>query len=600
MKLMKPIPSSGIPDSGNWIYEVKYDGFRCVLEWNTESIRLISRNDVELSANFPEIIEGCKAQQSRVRDYLPLKIDGELVVLNNSYQANFSLIQKRGRLKKSDGIREAVAARPASFMAFDLLMCEGAPFADQPYDQRKKKLLDIFGHEDKLGACLHYVGYTENANALWKEVFAHKAEGMVAKRKKSRYQPDKKHHDWFKIKNWRTIEGFLTFYNPKNDYFTVCVYQKDDVMEIGKCKHGLEEEAFATLRELFLSKGAEEKYGWRLPPAICAEIRTLDLLKGELREPEFKRLAPDKSAADCTQEQLQLDLGMLPETVEASNTDKLFWPSPGLTKGDLLVYMREIAPYMLPFLCERLLTIIRSPDGVNDESFFQKHLPDYAPDFIKGVERDNEMLFICNDLDSLIWFANHGTIEYHIPFQTVHNENPLEIVFDLDPPGREQFLLAVKAAGLLKQILDDLHLVSFVKTSGGKGLQVHIPLPADSMTYEETGVFTHAIAWTLEKSNPDIFTTERFKNKRGDRLYIDYLQHGEGKTIVAPYSPRKRNDAAVATPLFWNEVNDDLRPDMFRIDNVAERVQEIGCPFADYFTAGENQVLDDVLAMIRD
>lgn len=176
---------------------------------------------------------------------------------------------------------------------------------------------------------------------------------------------------------------------------------------------------------------------------------------------------------------------------------------------------------------------------------------------------------------------------------------PREIVFDLDPPDRERFSLAVKAAGLLKQLLDDLRLVSFVKTSGGKGIQIHIPLPSDSISYEETGVFTQAIAWTLEKSFPDLFTTERFKKKRGDRLYIDYLQHGEGKTIVAPYSPRKREDATVATPLFWDEVGEGLHPDMFRIDHVVERVKTVGCPFAAYFTVGEQQVLDDVLAMIR-
>lgn len=599
MTLMKPIASEDVPEGTEWVYEIKYDGFRCVLHWEEGSIRLTSRNGVDLSSNFPEIIETCMAQQMHVEDYLPLKIDGELVVLNNAYQANFSWIQKRGRLKKSDIIAENAAARPASFMAFDLLMSKGTGHSDQSFHQRKRKLAYVFSHDDSLGERLHYVPYTDNPNVLWEDIFNHKGEGIIAKRIDSQYQPGTKHHDWFKIKNRRMIEGFLTFFDPKNDYFTVCVYRDDEVMEMGKCKHGLDDEAFTTLRDLFLSKGTQKKDGYHLPPAICTEIHTLDLLKGELREPEFKRIVPNKSATDCTWEQLQIDVAMLPKTVEASNTGKLFWPSQGLTKGDLLVYMREIAPYMLPFLNERLLTIIRSPDGVEGESFFQKHLPDYAPNFIKRVKHANETHFICHNLDSLIWFANHGTMEYHIPFQTVDSENPLEIIFDLDPPDREQFPLAVKAAGLLKQILDDLQLISFIKVSGGKGLQVHIPLPADSMTYKETGIFTQAIAWTLEKSYPDLFTTERFKNKRGNRLYIDYLQHGKGKTLVAPYSPRKTRDATVAAPLFWDEVDDDLQPVMFRIDHVIERVKAIGCPFANYFAAGEKQVLDDVLAMIR-
>ncbi|MFD1361587.1 DNA ligase D [Lentibacillus salinarum] len=596
---MKPIASEHVPTGDDWVYEVKYDGFRCVLDWEKDSVRLFSRNGTDLSANFPEIVEMCKANVQRVEAYLPLKMDGELAVLNNAYQANFGLIQKRGRSKKRDVIQEQAAARPASFMAFDLLSCEGASLIEQTFDQRKTKLAAIFGDRHNLGERMHYVDFSEDADALWATIFDHKGEGMVAKRKDSRYQSEKQHHDWFKIKNWRTIQGFLTCYDPKNDYFTVSIYRDSEVWELGRCKNRLDEASFTALRDLFLAKGTKEKDVYHLPPAICAEIHTLDLLSGELREPEFSQLVPEKAADACTWRQLQLDLAMLPESIGVTNTDKMFWPSRELTKGNLLAYMREMAPYMLPFLNERLLTIIRCPDGARGESFFQKHLPDYAPDFIKGVERDGEMHFVCHDLDSLIWFANHGTLEYHIPFQTIDSSKPCEIVFDLDPPDRERFSLAVEAAGLLKQILDDLQLTSFVKTSGGKGLQVHIPLPANSMTYEETGVFTQAIAWTLEKSNPDLFTTERFKNKRGDRLYVDYLQHGEGKTLVAPYSPRKRKDATVAAPLFWDEVRNDLRPDLFRIENVVERVQTVGCPFAGYFVAGEQQVLDNVLKMIR-
>src|SRR5699024_2031811 len=116
-----------------------------------------------------------------------------------------------------------------------------------------------------------------------------------------------------------------------------------------------------------------------------------------------------------------------------------------LTKGDLLVYLREIAPYMLPFLKERALTIIRSPDGMTKEHFFQKHLPSHAPSFIEGVPIDDEQFIVCNHLDALIWFANHGAIEYHVPFQLIQSTSPVEIVFDLDPPGRERFDLAIQA-----------------------------------------------------------------------------------------------------------------------------------------------------------
>src|SRR5699024_4632128 len=178
---------------------------------------------------------------------------------------------------------------------------------------------------------------------------------------------------------------------------------------------------------------------------------------------------------ECTIEKLKLDMAMIPPKVELSNTNKVFWPNQGLTKGDLLIYIREVSSYMLPFLKEKALTVIRAPDGFQGESFFQKSLPSYAPDFIETLTVDSNELIVCNKLDTLIWFANHGAIEYHVPFQTINQKYPNEIVFDLDPPSREKFDLAIHAALIIKRMLDELNLISFVKTSGNKGLQIHIP-----------------------------------------------------------------------------------------------------------------------------
>ncbi|WP_254788736.1 DNA ligase D [Virgibacillus salinus] len=594
---MKPNASEQIPTGTEWVYEVKYDGFRCVLHWEKETIRLISRNDTDLTANFPEIIMACLAKQSSIEDSLPLRVDGELVVLNNEYQANFSWIQKRGRLKNKEPIENAAATRPASFMAFDLLEYEGESLVNEEFAERKKKLAVIFD-KGQFESLLRYVPFTNDADELWAKVFDYKSEGIVAKRLNSVYGDKKKHNDWFKIKNWRKINGFLTFYNTKNDYFTVCVFDHDEVLSIGKCKHGLDDEESYTLKDLFRSNGAKEGDGFRLPPAICAEINTLDLFKSELREPEFNQILPSMEATDCTLNKLKLDITLPPNIVELTNTDKIFWPQADMTKGDLLVYIREISPYMLPFLKDRRLTVIRCPDGVHKEYFFQKHLPDYAPSFIKSVFIEDEEFFICDSLNSLLWFANHGAVEFHIPFQSADNDTPTEIAFDLDPPDREAFPLAIKAANILKQLLDNLELVSFVKTSGGKGLQIHIPIPNESMTYDQTGVFTQAIAWTIEKEHPDLFTTERLKKNRGDRLYIDYLQHGKDKTLIAPYSPRKRDDATVSAPLFWEEVKEGLTPDSYTIANVVERVKRDGCPFDRYFEVGKTQVMDKILGLV--
>ncbi|MGY0694717.1 DNA ligase D [Virgibacillus sp. FSP13] len=604
MILMKPIASTNIPREDDWLFETKYDGFRCVLHWETDRITLTSKNEKDLTANFPEIVDYCLAHQASINAFLPLKLDGELVVLNNPYQANFSWIQKRGRLKDKTSINNTAKTRAATFLAFDILQKEGSDLKQESFQQRKSTLWNLFADGNlnadiSLRNRLCYVPYYENPHELWNIIFTHKGEGIIAKRKNSVYGNGKQHNDWFKVKNWRSIQCFLTFFDTKNDYFTANVYDGPDIIEIGKCKHGIDSESLGTLKQLFSTRGKRLEGGFALPPAICARIHTLDLLKNELREPEFAELLVHTPAPECTIDKLRLDMAMLPVELELTNTDKVFWPKGNLTKGDLLVYLREISPYMLPFLRDHALTLIRCPDGVTGESFFQKHLPDYAPSYVDSLEREEETFIICNTLEALTWFGNHGAMEYHIPFQKAANSNPSEIVFDLDPPDRERFSLAIRAAKLVKQILDDLTLTSFVKTSGNKGLQVHIPIPENSLTYDETAIFTQAIAWTIENAYPNYFTTERMKKNRHERMYIDYVQHGKDKTIIAPYSTRKTAEATVATPLFWEELQEGLTPLQFTIENVVERVQTLGCPFADYFAVKEKQDLEKMKALVE-
>ncbi|ASK64403.1 DNA ligase D [Virgibacillus phasianinus] len=604
MKLMQPIPRMQIPTGNEWVYEVKYDGFRCVLHWEKDTIRLFSRNDVELTTNFPEIISFCSINQAIIEEYLPVELDGEIVIINNEFQANFPAIQKRGRLNKKETIDKAAGIRPATFLAFDLLRENGSSLMNKTYSERKKELSAFFKSakfEPSISRLnrLSLIPSYRNADELWEIVFAFKGEGVIAKKKGSFYGLGKQHTDWLKIKNWRKFEGILTDFDTKNDYFNVKVYDGDQLVDAGKCKHGVDESEIATLHELFTTKGTKSGSEFRLPPAICAEVNTLDFVKHEIREPSINRILVNTNAADCTVQKMKVNMAMLPETVEASKINKLFWPEDGVTKGDLLTYLREISPYMLPFLKDRILTLIRCPDGVQGEYFFQKHLPDYAPSFITSYPTNDEVFFICNKLETLLWFGNHGALEFHTPFQTAGSANPAEIVFDLDPPDRERFPLAIQAANILKQMLDDLKLISFVKTSGNKGIQVHIPIPKDSLTYDETGIFTEAIAMTMENAYPALFTTERLKKNRKERMYIDYVQHAMDKTIINAYSPRKTNRATVSTPLFWEEVKEGLTPEMFTINNVAERVKTLGCPFTGYNVTGERQQMTNILNLLR-
>lgn len=602
MNVMKPIASDDIPKGEEWFYEVKYDGFRCLVDWDLHEIKLISKSKKDLTDQFPEIVDYCLQHQPLIEHYLPLKLDGELVILNTAYQANFSTIQQRGRLKHSEKINHAAKRRPATFMVFDVLKIKGISIENKFLEERKihlKKIMDVLTHIKNKRMCL--VNTFDVVDKIWKLIFDYKAEGLIAKRKTSVYHPGKRHHDWFKIKNWRHIQGILHSYHVSNGYFSIKVFKNNDLYSIGKCKHGLRDDVLQTLTQVFLTRGEKQGDEYTLPPAIVAAIHTLDLSDDELREPSFNELSVNASAKECTFKKLRQDLAMFPEMIDLSNLDKVFWPESMLTKRELLIYFRDIAPYMLPFMRQRALTIIRCPDGMDGDHFFQKHLPDYAPEFMHHImTEENEKRMICADLESLIWLANHGAIEYHLPFQRVFESTPDEIVFDLDPPSREKFNLAIDAALLIKEMLDHLKLISFVKTSGNKGLQIHIPISEKSLSYQETALFTKAIAWAVVQINPDKFTTERFKNQRKGRLYIDYVQHGKNKTIIAPYSPRKTADATVATPLFWEEVTNELRPEPFTINRMLDRVQSYGCPFKHYFESGKDQPLDHIKQMIND
>ncbi|GGP10703.1 DNA ligase D [Oceanobacillus neutriphilus] len=595
MDWMKPIEIKDVPKGDEWLYEVKYDGFRCQLRISgNKEIALISKSCLDISNKFPEIIKWCEENYDYFKNKLPINIDGELVILNHRYQANFAQVQTRGRMRSSKRIDEQSKRRPATLMAFDITEIKGRKL-HQDHLHLRKEVLYQFLQPISDNKILKYVEVFTSIEEIQKVVSASKCEGIIAKRKDSTYQKGKKHHDWFKIKNWSVIQGILTEYDPSNGYFLVNVLDNNNLIKIGKCKNGLSKDSAETVQKLFRTQGNLIKGVYHLPPAITSSINTLDLFEKELREPNFKRIAPDTSYTECTLDNLQLNMAQLP--IEVSNTNKYLWPDI-YRKKDLLIYIREISPWMLPFLKQKALTIIRCPDGIDKDSFFQKSIPEYAPEFLSSADTTDDYI-VCNNVEGLVWLANHGTIEYHVPFQKMGNTTPSEIVFDLDPPSQEYFFLAVKAANLLKQLLDDLELISFVKTSGRKGLQIYIPIREASMTYEETFIFTEAIAKTLARLYPNDFTIERLKKNRKGRLYIDYVQHAKDKTLIAPYSPRITREGTVSTPLYWHEVNKDLDPAAFTIGNAVDRVREIGCPFSDYQYVSENQNIEKVLKYVR-
>ncbi|MCM3719078.1 non-homologous end-joining DNA ligase [Fictibacillus phosphorivorans] len=295
-----------------------------------------------------------------------------------------------------------------------------------------------------------------------------------------------------------------------------------------------------------------------------------------------------------------LNLQVNGEIVTLTSPDKPLWPELQIVKVEYINYLTHLAPFMLPFLRNRALTVIRYPHGVGDERFYQKNCPDYAPSFIQTVQKENINYIMCNNLPTLLWLGNQLAFEFHIPYRTSDTSYPSEIVMDLDPPSRDEFKLSVEAALMIKEVCDSLRLTTFIKTSGNKGMQIYIPLPADQVTFEESRLFTEFLAHYLIEKEPRWFTIERLKKNRGNKCYIDYIQHAEGKTIIAPYSVRGNEDALVAAPLYWHEVKQDLRPELFPLTVIHDRIKEIGDPFQDFFSTKNKQPISPVIQALKE
>ncbi|MGE7624537.1 DNA ligase D [Viridibacillus sp. NPDC096237] len=605
MKPMLITAATEIPQGDEWLYEAKYDGFRCELEWENEPI-LKSRNGNILNQKFPEIINYCLEIKEQINSFLPLTLDGELVFLTNNFQSNFSVVQMRGRMRCQNTINKHADAFSCHYVVFDCLKYKGKSQTNSYLKKRKEVLQKLFEMLN-LPTSINYqdvnriqsIDVFQNSKLLWKEILISSGEGIIAKRKNSKWISDKRTTNWLKIKNWRYVSVILIKYNKSNGFFSGAIYRNESLVEVVTFRHGLNEEELHTLITLFQTNGTERKGIWGIAPSICVEIACIDFMGETLREPSFHSFNFEKKIEDCNWKQMQRQLFPFPESVQVTHPDKPIWPARNILKEDYLLYLQQVAPYMLPFLRDRNLTVIRFPHGATGESFYQKSSPENTPDFVTTKQIGDTNFIICNNIEALLWLGNQLALEFHIPFQTIHTNKPTEIVFDLDPPSVNEFHLAVRAALHMKVIFDQFQLRSYVKTSGGKGMQIYIPLPKDTFTYEETGIFTKFVCDFIIEQDPQWFTTERLKKNRNNKLYLDYVQHREGKTIIAPYSPRGNEKGLIATPLLWDELNENLNPGIFTITAVLERIKKMGNPFQTFQQNENEQKFTDVLKQLQ-
>lgn len=389
----------------------------------------------------------------------------------------------------------------------------------------------------------------------------------------------------------------LTEYHAVDDLCELAVMHNQTKRKVGRIKALFAPNEKKALIAILQNHGQQEATGvYKVPVGICIEISFKGLKKELLVKPTYKRLAIDYDWKECTWTKLNLAIY---QNVNLTNLKKRVWLNPLVTKEDYLDYLLMAAEKMLPFLQNRLLTVKRYPDGVEAEGFYQKSTPEYAPEFVEKVLHNGNLFTICDSTETLLWLGNQATIEFHIPFNTYQSNYPAEIVFDLDPPSIGNLDVAVKAALEMKKIFDQFQLMAFAKLSGRKGIQIHLPLNDGKISYQETRVFTEFIARYLIDLFPDLFTIERLKKNRGNRLYIDYIQHEKEKTIICPYSPRETSIPGIAVPLYWSEIKPGITINEYLLPTVKKRLASGINPFEEYFDVKQTAAVKHIIDFIQ-
>ncbi len=280
--------------------------------------------------------------------------------------------------------------------------------------------------------------------------------------------------------------------------------------------------------------------------------------------------------------------------ITITNPDKPLWPDIGLTKLQYLERLITLSPYLLTYLRNRCLTTIRWPHGVGDTFFYQKNAPEPTPEYVRTEVLGGIRYVVADNLPTLIWLGNLACLEFHPSLHLVGSDQPVEWLIDIDP-SREHEPRIGQAAWIVGELLQTIGIQSVPKTSGATGVQIYVPIKT-GYTFEQLRSIGRFLGAYLAQRYPDLFTLERLKKHRGDRIYFDYLQHWYGKTLSAPYTPRARPGAPVSTPLTWEECRHLTNPAEYNLLNISERLARLG----DLIQQVPPQDLDHALAFIAD
>ena len=589
------------PFSGaDWLFEVKYDGYRAIAAREEGRASLRYRSGRDATASWPELTAALAALP-----FSHVVLDGELVVLDTAGRPSFQRLQQRAQSSRPRDVERAALELPATFFAFDLLALGELDLRPLPLRERKKLLARVLPGRGALRAAPYFAARGE---AVFREIEKLGLEGMLAKRADAPYRAGRS-PAWRKLPIRPThdfaIVGMSAPRGARSGFGALHLAARDGaaLRYVGRVGSGFSEAQLGALRRALepLRRATAACQGapkpargdvWVEPRLVC-EVRFREVTgDGSLRQPVFVRLRDDKTPAEI--DALPVRASNEPaanpvesadpppeRTVPFTNLDRVFWPDEGYTKGDLIDYYRGIAPWLLPYLRDRPLVLTRYPDGIAGKSFFQKDAPKWAPAWLRTESLWSEhggreiRYFICNDVESLLYVVNLGTIPLHVwSSRLARLAHPDWCILDLDPKGAP-FAHVVELARALHELGEKIALPTFAKTSGSSGLHVLVPL-AGRLTFEQSRTLAELLARAVVDRHPAIATLARPLRTRGGRVYVDTGQNGHGRLLAAPFCARPLPGAPVSMPLRWSEVGRRLDPRRFTIRNAAARMRRLG------------------------
>ena len=598
--------SDTAPDGPDWIHEIKFDGYRIEARLDHGDVRLLTRKALDWAQKFPRVAEAVAALPAR-----QALLDGEIISETETGVSSFSQLQQ----DLSEGHTERMV-----YFAFDLLHLDGRDWTGAPLIERKQALQEFLADLPADAPIRFSQHFEERGSVMLQHACRLSLEGIISKRRNAPYHSGRG-GDWLKTKcsdrQEFVVVGFApSTVDPKAIGALILGYYDDgELRYAGRSgtgyTHKVARDLWRRLQPLRLDKPPFGKVPpeetrarnakW-VQPRLVVEVNFHGWTHGDrVRQASFQGLREDKSPKEIVREKnvmapasrksvaaaatARASVVRAPKTKKAASSapysvrlthpDRIYWEDAGVTKQGLADYYAEVWDWMAPHVIGRPLALVRCPEGAAAECFFQKHARGIEQKNLHLVrEPDGDHVITIDDLDGLIALVQAGVLEIHTRGTTAARlETGDRLVFDLDPGPGTGWDDIVSAAREVRQRLADRKLRSFLKTSGGKGL--HVVLPIKPTPWDDAKAFTRSIAEAMTRDDPSRYTATVKKSSRQGKIFVDYLRNSREATAIAPYSTRARPGAPVSTPITWEELGSQTGANRYTVNNLAQRLARL-------------------------